>query len=129
MDELKTFRDQAVQAWENSVSATVVHYINDTLQDMNKFGTADYSFSTHAKHWGEMKGFALGLQFNPYSPVTSEDFEQFHTLVGDAPVLLSASADDIATYKQNLVDARALLVSAYGYDAANVGDDGGLGGW
>ena len=96
---------------------------------MNKFGTTDYSFSTHAKHWGEMKGFALGLQFNPYSPVTDADFEQFHTLVGDAPVLESATTDEISTYKQNLVEARTILMNSYGFDAANEGDANGEGGW
>ena len=38
--ELQVYRDQAVGAWEKAISATVVHYINDVLQDMNKFGTA-----------------------------------------------------------------------------------------
>ena len=48
---------------------------------------------------------------NPYSPVTDADFEQFHTLVGDAPVLESADADTISNYKQNLVDARTILMN------------------
>ena len=60
----------AIQAaWEGAVAATVIHYINDVLDDMSKFGTADYSYANHAKHWGELKGFALGLQFNPWSPL------------------------------------------------------------
>jgi hypothetical protein len=60
----------AVQAsWEGAVAATVVHYINDVLGDMAKFDTDEYSYASHAKHWGELKGFALGLQFNPWSPL------------------------------------------------------------
>ena len=46
MVELVCYRDQALNAWEKAVAATVVHYINDTLQDMGKFGTGDYSFDT-----------------------------------------------------------------------------------
>ena len=96
---------------------------------MGKFDTADYSFSTHAKHWGEMKGFALGLQFNPRSPMTDADFISFHMLVGDAPVLHTATASDIADYKSNLVDARDLLANAYGFDTENMGDEEGENGW
>ena len=76
-----------------------------------------------------MKGFALGLQFNPYSPVTNEDFEQFHSLVGDAPVLESATAGEISAYKESLSDARTILINSYGFDAANEGDANGEGGW
>ena len=36
---------------------------------MAKLGTDEYDFYAHAKHWGELKGFALGLQFNPDSPL------------------------------------------------------------
>ena len=57
-DELYGYRDIAVTA-EEAIMSTVIHYINDTLQDMGKMGTADYSLGTHAKHWSEMKGFAL----------------------------------------------------------------------
>jgi hypothetical protein len=123
------FRDQATLAWENAIAATVVHYINDVLQDMGEFGSQEYSFSAHAKHWSELKGFALGLQFNPASPMSAADFESFHALVGDAPVLGSASAVEIAAYQEALVEARDLLGNAYGYDSANLGDSGGEGGW
>ena len=36
---------------------------------MTDYNNADgsYSYANHAKHWGELKGFALGLQFNPWS--------------------------------------------------------------
>ena len=59
-------------AWEGAVAATVIHYINDVLADMSKFDTDDYNYADHAKHWGELKGFALGLQFNPNSPLHEE---------------------------------------------------------
>jgi len=128
MIELEGYRDEAVLAWEEAIAATVVHYINDTLQEMEKFGTDDYSFVEHAKVWSELKGFALGFQFNPRSPI-SDDFAAFHDLVGDAPVLPDAGVDQIAAYKASLVQARSILQSAYGFDAANMGDDKGEGGW
>ena len=96
---------------------------------MNKFGTPDYSFATHAKHWGEMKGFALGLQFNPHSPVSDSDFDTIHNLFGDAPVLSNASAEEIESYRADLITARSLMGTAYGFDADNLGDDAGENGW
>ena len=125
-------RDLAIQAWEQAIAATVVHYINDTLQVMGDFGTPAYDhdrFLDHAKAWSEMKGFALMFQFNPRSPLTREQFTQLHTLMGDAPVLPAAGPLAADEYRENLRTARALLGAAYGFDAANLGDDDGNGGW
>ncbi len=126
---LEAQRDIAVLTWEKVIAATVVHYINDTLKEMAKFDTDAYSFAKHAKGWSEMKGFALAFQFNPASPLSDADFAKFHQLVGDAPVLETASADDIAAYEADLLEARALLGAAYEFAAANLGDDNGAGGW
>ena len=122
-------RDIAVNNWEKTYAATVVHYINDVLQDMGKFGTDDYSFTGHAKHWSEMKGFALGLQFNPNALMTIEDFETVHTLFGDQPVLPAESVDDIAQYKADLLSARAIFKQSYSFADANMGDENGTNGW
>ena len=129
MDELVGYRDEAILAWENAIAATVVHYINATLQDMNQFGTDDYRFADHAKHWSELKGFALVLQFNPHSPLSDARFLEFHELVGDAPVLHTADTGDTDRYRDDLVAARTILGEAYGYDAENLGDDDGENGW
>lgn len=129
MTALEEQRDIAVLAWEKTMAANVVHYINDTLQAMNTFGTDDYDFVSHAKVWSEMKGFALGLQFNPRASLTSADFALFHDLVGDAPVLADAEQADIDQYKDDLVAARQLIGDAYGFAAGNLGDDNGEGGW
>ena len=57
---------------EKAIAATVIHYINDTIGDMDSGD--EYDFYTHAKHWSEMKGFALGLQFNTNSPLHQSDY-------------------------------------------------------
>ena len=127
--ELATYRDQAVSAWEKALAATVVHYVNDTLQDMSAFGTDDYSFGDHAKHWSELKGFALSFQFNPRSPMSDADFAELHRLIGQAPVLENASESVQSDYAADLRAARALVAAAYGFDTANLGDDNGDNGW
>ena len=117
--ELAAQRDIILLNWDKAIAATVVHYINDVLSDMSKIGTADYDFYTHAKHWGELKGFGLSFQFNRFSPL-KDDFVKFHDLVGDAPVLGTATKEDQDKYAQALKDARALLGKAYGFATNNV---------
>jgi hypothetical protein len=124
---LYDIRDRIVQNWEMVIVATVVHYINDTLKDMKSFGTDDYSFENHAKHWSELKGFALGLQFNPRKRLTNEAFATLHALLRTRPSL--PGDDDNHAYAQALRDARSILVQFYEVDPSNIGGDWGEGGW
>lgn len=116
MLELQGFRDTALMAWEKSIAATAVHYVNDTLGDYDNFGTDEFSYADLAKHWSELKGFVVSLQFNRRSPLTDEQHEQVNTLIKDAPVL---DAADVDAYKADLVTARDILRDAYGFDADN----------
>ena len=117
MTELLTHRDAAVDAWERAIVATVVHYINDTIADLDNLGTADFNYTDLAKHWSEMKGFALGIQFNPYSKITDAQYTQLHQLMKDAPVLDAANVD---AYKTDLLAARDIIQAAMSFDAENV---------
>ncbi|EWH12124.1 cadherin [Catenovulum agarivorans DS-2] len=113
MDELKDHRDQAVLAWEKSIAATVIHYINDTVTDLN--GISDETPTADlAKHWSELKGFLLGLQFNPASPLSDADFTIVNDLVGDKPDVSLAGK---ANYITGLETARTKLQTAYAFDA------------
>lgn len=103
----------AAQTWEKCIAATVVHYINDVVGNMDDFSGDEFAdldnFLDLAKHWSEMKGFALGLQFSPFSPfrtgevfvdgttetvaVDVDDLKQVLSLMGDAPVLADGTQD------------------------------------
>jgi hypothetical protein len=122
MTELRGYRDAAVLAWENAIASTVVHYVNDTIGDIDDLlgDTGEYSFTDHAKHWGELKGFALSLQFNPRSQLTMEEFEELHGLIGTRPVLDSDGDTALSEYRAALIEARDLLEEAYGYDSDDV---------
>ena len=124
MTELEGYRDQAVLAWELAIASTAVHYINDVLQDA---GATEYDFEAHAKHYGELKGFALILQFNPHSPMSDAQFSELHTLLGTTPI----QPNDLAfeAYKSSMLSARDLLQEVYGFESANMGDENGEGGW
>ena len=116
-------RDIAVKAWEKAVAATVIHYINDVSADLDKAGTAEYNFEDVAKHWSEMKGFALGLQFNPHSPITDAQFAQIHTYMGQKPVVMAFGSNDktaVTAYIADLKKARDVLQAALSFDATNV---------
>jgi hypothetical protein len=92
------------------------------------------NFTDLAKHWGEMKGFALGLQFSPESPFRKgdtgksvTDLKLMLSLMGDGPVLpdgsqggqattAASAADAVQAYLDDLLQARDILQEAYGFD-------------
>ncbi len=129
----------AAVTWEKCIAATVVHYINDVTGDMDNF-TAEGKFADSdnfldlSKHWSEMKGFALGLQFSPYSPfrtgdvadIDVDDLKDVLSWMGDAPVLAdgtqmgTAFTGGVDQYKADLLKARDTLQQAYEFHADNV---------
>ena len=122
MTELEGHAQQATDAWEAAIAATIVHYINATIADTEAIDgdPINYSFLDHAKHWSEMKGFALGLQFNPRSKVNTTDFAQLHVYMGDAPVLATATMAARQQYVSDLLAARDILQQSYGFSSPNV---------
>ena len=130
-DEMKALvaqRDVVVQTWEKAIAATVVHYFNEVLADHTKMGTDKYDFYDHAKHWSELKGFAMSLQFSRFSPAKL-GFAALQSAIGPNPVLSTASPAQLTAYKAQLVKQRDALVAAYGFDAKLAGDEKGAGGW
>ncbi len=122
LDALREQRDIAVSTWEQALAATAVHYVNDVIADMADCGTDDYDFTDHAKHWSELKGFALAFQFNPRSPFNTpeHDFAGLHDLIGDAPVL--CPEDGFAAYQRALITAQDAIQAAYGFAEQDVAD-------
>ena len=125
-DDLLAARDAAVAAWEGAIAATVVHYINDTLDELARLDGAGFDIAELAKVYSEMKGFALGLQFNPRSPLHADfdgsqtRFQRLHALLRDAPPCVASVCTNEAQYRSDLLDARALLGQAYGFAQANL---------
>lgn len=111
-------RDLAIGGWEKALAATAIHYINDLNADLEPLKNGEeFDFKTTAKHFSELKGFALGLQFNPFSKLSSADFIKVHDLIGTKPVL---AITDIEQYQEDLIVARDILRDALEYDAVNV---------
>ena len=133
MDELKTYSDTARWAWEKAIAATCIRYINDVIADLSADADGEdndddgetdeadeYNFYDHAKHWSELKGFALSLQFSPISPLTAEHTTELHGILGTAPTLPTAADFDLAARKASLEQARTLLGTAYEFEAEDV---------
>jgi hypothetical protein len=110
----------ALNNWEKAVAATVVHYINDVTADYEKYATADFNSKDLAKHWSEMKGFALGLQFSQVPVISMADLKSVHEAFGEAPVLLGADQAAVIAYVAKLAEARTVIQAAYAFDADNV---------
>jgi hypothetical protein len=121
-------RDVIVQTWEKAIAATVLHYINEVLGDLASVGGAKYDFYSHAKHWSELKGFALSLQFSRFSPPKLA-FLQLHAAIGDAPAPATVGDKLIGERKAALVAAKKMLATAYAFDTKLLADDAGVGGW
>lgn len=62
---------------------------------------------------GELKGFALALQFNPEntSALSTVKLKELHALIGSAPAL-----DNDAGYRADLEAARTLLKTEFGFE-------------
>jgi hypothetical protein len=130
--ELQGHIKTAALTWEKCIAATAIHYINDVTADIGEFSNGGYAsvsnFTNLGKHWSELKGFALSLQFSPFSPfrdveVTDanlNDLKSVLSAIGDAPVLATDTQATIDAYLQALATARAILQVAYGFDAENV---------
>jgi len=116
---LALYAQTALNNWENAVAATAIHYINDVIAETNSLGTNEpASFANRAKHWSEMKGFALSLQFSPIAQISTADLASVHDKMGQAPVL--EAGDAAVAYVAKLAEARDVLQAAYGFSDTNV---------
>ena len=112
--QLVDHAETALGAWEKAIAATVVHYVNDTIADLDNVGTDAENLEDLAKHWSELKGFALSLQFSGVSIISRDDLIAIHSKIGEAPELDVA---DIPTYVAGLEDILDIMQEAYGFDA------------
>ena len=120
INQVAAQREIAAAGMEKVIAATVVHYINDTLDDMSKLGTADESKKNLNKHWSEMKGFTVALQYSPFKRVTVGNLQELHGIMGKGP---SYNKPGTPAYKKTVANynrAKAVLQTACGFSAANV---------
>ena len=91
---------------------------------------SDKAFSTYAKHWGELKGFALALQTGKSN--LGETAVKLNRLTGMGPVLMNASqvtgvdssgnyikeeAQSWGEFKLHMLKIQKLMVEKFGVKA------------
>lgn len=113
--ELVEQAEIALENWEKAIAATAIHYINDVIAETQSLGTdSPADFDDRAKHWSEMKGFALSLQFSPIATISMENLATvLENMDEQIPM------EDSPQYVTDLEAARTLLKDAYGFSDAN----------
>ena len=120
VEEISAHRQAAANGMEKVIAATVVHYINDTLSDMSKLGTADENIANLNKHWAEMKGYTVALQYNPFRLITDGQLAELHGIMGKAPVYEKQGSNAYNTQVANYKRAKDVLQAAYGFSNTNM---------
>ena len=125
--------------WEKVIAEAVFKYAGSVYNDITKLeelmaSNSDTSkvFKTYAKHWGELKGFALSLQTGKYN--LGETGTKLNRLIGFGPILpnssqvmgVNSSGDYIkdegsswGEYKLHMLKVQKLMVDAFQVKARN----------
>lgn len=120
VEEISTHRQAASEGMEKVIAATVVHYINDTLSDMSDLGTPDENRANLNKHWAEMKGYTVALQYNPFKLISDGQLRELHGIMGTAPKYDEPGSSAYNTQVANYQRAKAVLQTAYGFSSTNM---------
>ena len=130
-------RDIIRDNWQKVIAESVFKYAGSTYKDILKLeiileanGDATDAFRTYAKHWGELKGFALALQCGPND--LGETAVKMNRMMGFGPVLLNASqvvgvdsqgnfikdqAQDWGDFKLHMLKIQKLMADEFGITA------------
>lgn len=103
-------RDAAIETirtnWDKLVAACAVHYINNSLADLEN---NDMAALYH--HWSEGYGFATSLKYNVAKAISNDQYTQLMNLFGQNPQ---------ATSVEDLRAANVLLQEVYGFSNAEM---------
>lgn len=127
-------RDIIRDNWQKVIAESVFKYAGSTYKDIVALeiiieanGDTSDAFRTYAKHWGELKGFALALQCGPEN--LGETAVKLNRMMGLGPVLLNASqvvgidsngnfikdqAQDWNEFKLHMLKIQKLMVDEFG---------------
>lgn len=130
--QLKAYRDTIVQNWEKVIAEAVFKYAGSTYSDIEKLESGQGDVMDYYKHWGELKGFMLALQYGgQHAKINKTTFEEIDNLIGYGPVLengkqvngsepgargdtyLFAEGLTLADYKAKMVDVQNKIKAFY----------------
>ena len=106
--------DNVMTGWETVIAANIIHYAAD-VHELMVAGDSDFDCSADdscSKYWSEMAPFAMALQFNENSPLTTDDLTTLQSVIGMAPPTTNTT-DDQAAFETII----AWLIDKYSLDA------------
>jgi hypothetical protein len=130
-------RDIIRKNWQKVIAESVFKYAGSTYKDIAKLetiieanGNTNEAFRTYAKHWGELKGFALALQVGPDD--LGETAAKLNRMIGFGPVLLNSSqvvgvdsegnfikdqAQEWGDFKHHMLKIQKLMIDEFAIEA------------
>jgi len=136
-NKLKGYAKTIADNWEKVIAEAVFKYAGSTYKDLQKLkaaiesnGDAAPIFRKYAKHWGELKGFALALQTGKDN--LGETAVKLNRLIGFSPVLLGntqvtgidakgnyvqSTSIDMDEYMLHMLKVQKLMVDQFGVEA------------
>ena len=135
--EMLVARDTIRENWQKVIAESVFKYAGSTYKDlvaleiiMDANGDTTEAFRKYAKHWGELKGFALALQCGPEN--LGEAAVKMNRMMGFGPVLLNSSqvvgvdsngnfikdqAQEWSEFKLHMLKIQKLMIDEFGVTA------------
>ena len=135
--EMLVARDTIRENWQKVIAESVFKYAGSTYKDlvaletiMGANGDTTEAFRKYAKHWGELKGFALALQCGPEN--LGEAAVKMNRMMGFGPVLLNSSqvvgvdsngnfikgqAQEWSEFKLHMLKIQKLMIDEFGVTA------------
>ena len=133
LDEILVQRDIILNTWEKVVAAVSIHYINDTMSDLEALiaaGDANLAWDNLPEsgdgykyniHWAEMRAYAHGLIYNDFKLISDADIATVFGYMGTAPAYNDGSDfSAMHTLHDNLALAKPILQAAYGFSDAHM---------
>ena len=133
LDEILVQRDIILNTWEKVVAAVSIHYINDTMSDLEALiaaGDANLAWDNLPEsgdgykyniHWAEMRAYAHGLIYNDFKLISDADIATVFGYMGTAPAYNDGSDfSAMPTLHVNLALAKPILQAAYGFSDAHM---------
>ena len=101
--------------WEQNIAATTIHYIKDTITDINYYGLGSTTFDgNYAKSWANLKTFALSLQFYTNAYISLDEQLELHKTITQVPES-SPDHTKLNAYANKLYETREQLKNIYNF--------------
>lgn len=133
LNEILVQRDIILNTWEKVVAAVSIHYINDTMSDLEALisaGDSNLAWDNLPEsgdgykyniHWAEMRAYAHGLIYNDFKLISDADIATVLGYMGTAPAYNDGSDfSAMQTLHDNLALAKPILQAAYGFSDAHM---------